>query len=82
MLRKAPTQCGPSSCTVAQLEKLRTDLLQLNRPCCLSQLLQPPVQVALRDHNYMYTASGVCRVLPPPVTDHTVVEKQRLCPCA
>lgn len=34
------------------LEKLRVDLLGLNNCCVLCQLLIPPVEIALRDHNY------------------------------
>ena len=65
-----------------QLEKLRTDLFQLNRPCVLSQLLHAPVEVALHDHNYC--ATSVPNTVPSTVVNsvHVVQEKTRLCPCA
>ena len=65
-----------------QLEKLRTDLFQLNRPCVLSQLLRAPVEVALHDHNYC--ATRVPNTVPSTVVNsvHVVQEKTRLCPCA
>ena len=57
-LRPVPSQYDPRPLSLRspdplRLEKLRTDLLQLNRPCVLTQLLRAPVEVALHDHNYV-----------------------------
>ena len=83
--RPIPTQYDPRPSSLCdpdpvRLEKLRTDLLQLNRPSCLSQLLRAPVKVSLHDHNY--AASSVYGVVAAVTNDHSVVEKLRLRPCA
>ena len=82
--RPIPTQYDPRPSSLRdpdpmRLGKLRTDLLQLNRPSCLSQLLRAPVKVALHDHNY--AASSVHGVVAAVTNDHSVVEKLRLRPC-
>lgn len=80
-----PTQYDPHPSSLRdpdpmRLEKLRTDLLQLNCPSCLSQLLRAPVKVAL--HHHHYAASSVYGVVAAVTNHHSVVEKLRLRPCA
>ena len=81
--RPIPAQYDPRPASLrrpdpVRLEKLRTDLLQINRPFCLNQLLRAPVHVALHDHNY--AASGDYELLP--VTTGNATERSRLRPCA
>ena len=83
--RPVPTQYDPRPASLrcpdpVQLENLRTDLLQINRPFCLNQLLRAPIHIALHDHNY--AASGVHKPLPVTTSTGTADKKSRLCPCA
>ena len=41
-----------------ELEKLRTDLLHLGRPCALLSVLVPDVDKAMHDHSYCKPGGG------------------------
>lgn len=85
-LRPVPSQYDPRPLSLRspdplRLEKLRTDLLQLNRPCVLTQLLRAPVEVALHDHNYVVNIS-VCDPRVVGAVGKPKDQQVRLCPCA
>ena len=86
-LRPIPAQYDPRPVSLRSpdpllLEKLRTDLLQLNRPCVLTQLLRAPVEVALHDHNYSVSVSDSTLYPVVSTVEKPKDQQLRLCPCA